>query len=248
MTDQPNNHQPIKGGQDLGRRDFLKSAVAGGAAAAATAMTPQAALAQQPAAAVPAAVPSPAYEFLNLEEQAFVEALVDHMIPADELTPKGTDLGLNVYIDRALGGAWGKGDRLYMQGPWKTGAPSQGYQLPLTPAQLYRAGIEATNAYCVKTYKKPFDKLDAAQREEVLVGLSTGKVNFDALPARTFWTTVYQTVMEGMFSDPIYGGNRNKAGWKMIGFPGALAVNRENVAKYRDKPFPTDPVGIADMS
>ena len=37
-------------------------------------------------------MPSPAYEFLNLEEQAFVEALVDHMIPADDLTQKGTDL------------------------------------------------------------------------------------------------------------------------------------------------------------
>jgi len=70
------------------------------------------------------------------------------MIPADEISPKGTDLGVNIYIDRALAGAWGKGERLYMQGPWKLGAPSQGYQLPLTPAQLYRAGIEATNAHC----------------------------------------------------------------------------------------------------
>ena len=58
------------------------------------------------------------------------------MIPADELTPKGTDVGVNIYIDRALAGAWGKGDRLYMQGPWNIGMPSQGYQLPLTPAQL----------------------------------------------------------------------------------------------------------------
>jgi gluconate 2-dehydrogenase gamma chain len=136
-----------------------------------------------------------------------------------------------------------------MQGPWKLGVPSQGYQLPLTPAQLYRAGIEATNAYCTKTYGKPFDRLDEKQREEVLVGLSGGKVTFESgLPARVFWTTVYQTVMEGMFSDPIYGGNRDKAGWKLIGFPGVIEVNRENVAKYRDKPFPTNPLSIADMS
>ena len=45
------------------------------------------------------------------------------MVPADELSPKGTDLGVNIYIDRALAGAWGKGDRLYMQGPWKLGVP-----------------------------------------------------------------------------------------------------------------------------
>src|SRR5271169_3342904 len=232
--------------QGFGRRDFLKGAVAGGAAAATASLDVPAAHAQQPAASPPA---SAGYEFLNLEEAPFVEALVDHMIPADEFTPRGTDLGINIFIDRALAGGWGKGERLYMQGPWKKGAPSQGYQLPLVPADLYRAGIAATNVHCRKTYGKSFDRLDAKQREEVLVGLSTGKVTFaDGLPVRDFWNVLYQTVMEGMFSDPIYGGNRNKAGWRLIGFPGAIAVNRENVAKFRDKPFPTDPAGIADLS
>ena len=167
--------------QNLGRRDFLKGAVVGGAAAATSAGLPQSAEAQTPASA-PAAS---GYEFLNVEEAAFVEALVDHMVPADDLTPKGTDIGINVFIDRALAGAWGKGDRLYMQGPWKPGVPSQGYQLPLTPAQLYRAGIEATNAHCQKTYSKPFDRLDEKQREEVLLGLSSAKIKFDSgLPVR----------------------------------------------------------------
>jgi len=232
----------------VGRREFLKGAVVAGAASAASAPAILPAAAQaQPAAAAPAAA---GYSFLNLEEAAFVETLVDHMIPADELTPKGTDIGINVYIDRALSSAWGKGDRLYMQGPWKVGVPSQGYQLPLTPAQLYRAGIAATNAYCRKTYGgRTFNRLTDAQREEVLVGLSAGRISFDSgLASRTFWTTVYQSVMEGMFSDPIYGGNRNKAGWKLIGFPGVIAVHRENVERYRDKEFPANPLGIADMS
>jgi gluconate 2-dehydrogenase gamma chain len=246
-ADKPETREETMTEQNFGRRDFLKTAVVGGAAAATTGITqPQTAQAQQPAAAAAAPV---TYEFLNLEEAAFVEALVDHMVPADELSPKGTDLGINVYIDRALAGAWGKGDRLYMQGPWKRGVPNQGYQLPLTPAELYRAGIAATNAYCRKTFGKAFDHLDAKQREEVLVGLSGAKIAFDGgLPARTFWGTVYQTVTEGMFADPIYGGNRDKAGWKMLGFPGAIAVNRENIAKYRDKVFPHEPVGIADLS
>src|SRR5499433_3768722 len=133
----------------FGRRDFLKTAVAGGAAAAATATAIPAPSTQAQQPAQPAAE---GYEFLNLDEAAFVEALVDHMVPADELTPKGTEIGINIYIDRALAGAWGKGERLYMQGPWQVGVPSQGYQLPLTPAQLYRAGIAATNAHCRRTY------------------------------------------------------------------------------------------------
>jgi gluconate 2-dehydrogenase gamma chain len=229
---------------DLRRRDFLKAAVAGGAAAA-TPVLPESAQAQ--ASGTPPAAAG--YMLLNIEEAAFIEALVDHMVPADDLSPKGTDIGINIYIDRALAGGWGKGERLYMQGPWKPGTPSQGYQLPLTPAQLYRAGIEATNAHCIRTYGQTFDRLDEPQREEVLLALSSGKLAFEnGLPSRPFWSSLYQTVMEGMFSDPIYGGNRDKAGWRLIGFPGVIAVNRENVKKFRDRKFPSDPVGIADMS
>jgi gluconate 2-dehydrogenase gamma chain len=238
--------------QGFDRRDFLKSAVAGGAvAASATTTVATAGVAQaEPSPQTPPAPAAPAgYAFLNLDEAAFVEALVDHMVPADEISPKGTDLGVNIYIDRALAGGWGKGDRLYIQGPWKLGTPSQGYQLPLTPAQLYRAGIAATNAHCRKTYGNTFDRIAADQRQEVLTGLSTGKISFDGgLPVRVFWTTLYQSVVEGMYSDPIYGGNRNKAGWAIIGFPGIIAVHRDHVAQYRGKPFPTKPVSIADMS
>ena len=236
--------------QGFDRRGFLKGAVVGGAAAAsaATIVPPEAAQAETTAAA-PTALPPAGYAFFNLDEAAFIEALVDHMIPADEISPKGTDLGVNVYIYRALAGGWGNGDRLYMQGPWKQGAPSQGYQLPLTPAQLYRAGIAATNAHCLKAYGKSFDRIEAAQREEVLTGLSTGKITFDSgPPVRVFWTTLYATVVEGMYSDPIYGGNRNKAGWAIIGFPGVIAVHRDHVEQYRGKPFPNKPLGISDMS
>jgi gluconate 2-dehydrogenase gamma chain len=246
----------------LDRRTFLKSAVAGGAAAV-IATLPQTAPAQQgtPAPVQPTAPaqtqqsslaptpPNAAYSYLNLQEQAFVEALVDHMVPADALSPKGTDLGINIYIDRALAGGWGKGERLYMQGPWKEGVPSQGYQLPLTPAELYRAGIAAANAFCVKTYGKSFDKITASQREEFLLGLQAGKVTFqNGPPARVFFTTMYQTVMEGMFSDPIYGGNRDKAGWKMIGFPGVIALHYQNIEKFRDKKYTANTISIADMS
>jgi gluconate 2-dehydrogenase gamma chain len=229
------------------RRAFLKGALAGTAAATATLPSPGEAAVKAPAAAAP---PPPAtYSHLNAEEAAFVEAVVDHMVPADEHSPKGTDLGINIYIDRALAGGWGKGERLYMQGPWSAGTPSQGYQLPLTPAALYRAGIAASNAACIKSYGKTFDKMAPEQKQEFLVGLQSGKVAFQhGPPSRVFFATLYANVIEGMFSDPIYGGNRDKAGWKMIGFPGVIAVHHQNVEKYRDKKYRVDPVGIGDMS
>ena len=237
----------------VGRRDFIKTAVVGGAAVASTAggIASQDAHAQEQAANA-SAQSSPAaegYSFLNLEEAAFVEALVDHMIPEDQFTPKGTDIGVNIFIDRALAGAWGKGDRLYRQGPWREGVPAQGYQLPLTPAELYREGVKLTNRHCNTTYSRSFDRLDAEQREAVLVALSSGEIDFGSeAVAREFWNILYQTVMEGMFSDPIYGGNRNKVGWRLIGFPGVIAFNRENVKNYLDRELPGDPVSIEDMS
>jgi len=235
------------------RRAFLKGAVAGSAAAvASTIPNPAEAQAKPAAVAAPQAAlqaSPPVYSFLNIDEAAFIEAVVDHMIPADEHSPKGTELGLNLFIDRALAGGWGKGERLYMQGPWKQGTANQGYQLPLTPAELYRAGIGASNAFCVKTWGKSFDKLGAAERETFLMDLRAGKVAFEnGPPARAFFGMLYQNVMEGMFSDPIHGGNRGKAGWKMIGFPGAIAVHYQNIEKFRDKRYLVDPVSIQDMS
>ena len=146
--------------KEFNRRSFLKSSVVGSAVAAGTSLqSPALAQGVNPGSvnAVNTTPSAPGYAFLNIEEAAFVEAVVDHMVPADALSPKGTDIGINIYIDRALAGGWGKGERLYMQGPWKQGTPSQGYQLPLTPADLYRSGIAATNTHCRKTYGKAFD-------------------------------------------------------------------------------------------
>src|ERR1700716_3124524 len=100
------------------RRAFLKSAVASSAAAVSVGL-PQSGQAQ-PKPAGPA-TPNPGYAYLNPDEAAFIEAVVDHMVPADELSPKGTDIGINTYIDRALAGAWAEGEPIYRPGPWKPG-------------------------------------------------------------------------------------------------------------------------------
>jgi len=54
--------------------------------------------------------------------------------------------------------------------------------------------------------------------------------------------------MEGFFADPIYGGNRNKAAWRMIGFPGLPAVYSHLIEQYRNKRYVVEPQSIADFS
>ncbi len=240
MSDHPN------------RRDFLKTVGTVGAtgiAAAVGAESPADAQAQTAAKAAPAAAPvSHAYTFLTAPEAAFIEAAVDRLIPADDLTPGGTDCGVATFIDRQLAGAWGSGDRMYMQGPWDKGVPTQGYQSPLTPAEYFRAGIAATNAYCRKTLQKEFDRLTADQQVKVLQDMEQGRATLEGVPTQEFFNLLLQTAMQGFFADPVYGGNRDKVAWKMIGFPGVIAIYSEHIKTYRNKKYDVEPKSILDLS
>lgn len=234
------------------RRDFLKTVGTVGATGIAAAVTADTAEAQAPAAArTPAALTpvSHAYTFLSAPEAAFIEAAVDRFIPADDLTPGGTDCGVAVFIDRQLAGAWGTGDRTYMQGPWAKGVPTQGYQSPLTPAEFFRAGIAAANGYCRKTFQKDFDRLTVDQQNKVLQDMEQGRITFEGtVPAQEFFNLLLATSMQGFFADPIYGGNRDKAAWKMIGFPGVIAIYSEHIKTYRNKKYDVEPKSILDLS
>ena len=235
----------------LPRREFLKGAgVAGASAAAAatglTACTPEAAT-----TAANAAPPAPdARLVITPEEEAFFSAAVDTIIPADQLSPSGTDCGCVTFIDRQLASAWGGGAKMYRAGPFLRGTPEQGYQLPLTPHQFFVAGIRAANDWSRKTYDgKTFDLLTAEQRAEALTAMEEGKAEFDAFDSKLFFQRLLQITMEGFFSDPIYGGNRNKASWRMLGYPGLPATYADKIDEYRDKPYVvTEPLSIADFS
>jgi hypothetical protein len=61
------------------------------------------------------------------------------------------------------------------------GRPQHGYQLPLTPAQHYKAGCAGMTAACQARFGKPFDKLAAAEREAFLLDIAGGKVRAGAV-------------------------------------------------------------------
>jgi gluconate 2-dehydrogenase gamma chain len=222
-------------------------AVAGNTVAADAVAEPQAARPPAAAAAPSAAAPH-TYTCLSPPEAAFVEAAVDRLIPADDLTPSGTDCGVATFIDRQLAGGFGSGDRMYMQGPWQKGSPGQGYQLPMTPAEFVRAAITATNAHCRKTYQKEFDRLPREQQVAVLQQLERGEIALDPLSSQQFFDLLLNLTMQGFFADPVYGGNRDKVAWKMIGFPGAIAIHSQNIKTYRNKKYDVEPTSIVDLS
>src|SRR5258708_8602540 len=204
--------------ETIPRREFLKGAMIGTAALAAG--NPAPAAAQTPAAAVSASADAEPLLTLTATEHAFIVAAVDTIIPADELSPSGSDCGVATFIDRQLAGAYGMGARLYRQGPFPKAKPELGYQLALNPREFFRAGIEQANAWTRKTYGKDFDRLSEQDREAALKAMDDGKAPFLGFSSRMFFDALLQITMEGFFADPIYGGDRDMAGGKKGGYPG----------------------------
>ena len=233
--------------ESIPRRRFLQGA---GAAATALSTTLTAEAQTAPAAERAAAPPAGNEPLLTLTatEAAFLGAAYDTIIPADPLSPSGTDCGVVNYIDRQLAGGWGNGARLYRGGPFIPGKPEQGYQLSLTPREFFAAGIKAANDWSRKTYGKEFDRLSPADREAALKTMEAGKAEFTDVGGKQFFEALLQSAMEGFFADPIYGGNRDKVSWRMIGYPGLPAAYADKALEYRGKKVVIEPKSIADFS
>ena len=169
------------------------------------------------------------YVFLNREEAAFIESAVARLIPADTTWPGAFEAGVANFIDKQLAGAWGTGERLYRSGPWRSGTPSQGYQLPFTPAELFRTALAAINKNLAAT---PFSRMNSEQQDAYLRRLEAGDEELAGVPSEVFFDHLWQCTLEGFFSDPVYGGNRNMVAWRMIGFPGAYASYYELVDQH----------------
>lgn len=184
------------------------------------------------------------HRFLNQPERQFLLAAVDRLIPADERWPGAAEAGVVNYIELQMAGAWGRGEMLYRHGPFRKGTPMQGYQLEYTPAELFRRSILAINAHFT-SQAKSFDQLPAEEKDAYLSTLEKGDVDLDGVPSNTFFDFLLQHTVEGFFSDPIYGGNKNKIAWKMIGFPGAYADYHDLIDKHGVK-FHREPLSIAD--
>ena len=206
---------------DESRRAFLKGAAVGATAVAGVGLVPDA-LAQtheqQHNAAEAPATTAQAHAhggghgaFLNDDHTATVTAFAERLMPGAPGKPGATDAGVLNYIDLALAGAY---------------ADQQDF---------YRRGLAALDAHCRVTYGKPFAQLTAAQQDETITALEGGKATGFTWPsAQAFFNTLRTHTMEGMFADPVYGGNKDFAGWVLVGFPGAQPLSSLADLQSRD--------------
>ncbi len=183
--------------------------------------------------------------FFTAEEAAAAEAIADRLIPADEHAAGGREAGCAVFADRQLAGPYGRAEGWYMEGPFPPDPlPTQGRQTPDTPAQVWRKGLAGLDAHCRATYgNRPFAQLPPDEQDAVLTAMDKGELRFEGIGAAAAFNQILQTVQEGYFADPIYGGNRDMVGWKLVGFPGVRYDFRDVIA-HPNEPYRLPPVGI----
>jgi len=207
----------------VSRRAFLR----GAGAAAAAIVTPACNRTEQTAGRQRAP-----YAFLNADEAAFIEPAVARLIPADTLGPGALEADVPAFIDLQLAGAWGAGERLYRSGPWQAGTAEQGYQLAFTPAELFRTALRGIGDDLRKSGRNGFAKLNVQDQDAYLKSLESESRDLAGVPSNIFFQSLLEVTVEGFFSDPVYGGNKDMVGWKLIGFPGAYANYYELVDQH----------------
>jgi gluconate 2-dehydrogenase gamma chain len=230
------------------RRNFVGSVGAAVVAPAASMLSDPIGAASVSSRQMPQTLPSPdsqtVYLFFNAAEARFIEAACERLIPADESGPGALGAGVSNYLDKQLGGAWGAGERLYRSGPWQSGTPSQGYQLPFTPGELFHTALRAINQELEKR-GAAFHDLPVDAQDNYLKSLEAGAEDLDGVPCAVFFNLLLGMTVEGFFSDPVYGGNRDMVAWRMIGFPGAYADYYEAIDRHGVK-FEREPMSLAE--
>jgi len=136
--------------------------------------------------------------FLNPEEAAIIDGLAAQIIPSEPGSPGAREAGVTEYIDRALAG----------------------FLRELQP--VYRSGLLALTKFTAAAHPStPFHLLEDDQQLEIVQQLAALSEEQPEEFLGQFFRIVREHTVQGFFGDPAYGGNRNLAGWQLVGFPGA---------------------------
>jgi gluconate 2-dehydrogenase gamma chain len=158
------------------------------------------------------------YAFFNDEQADTIAAIAERLWPGAPGKPGAREADVLNYIDLALAGAY------------------------LDQQDFYRRGLQALDAYTADTLGQPFRRLAPEQQDDVLRAVERGAASGFTWPtAQAFFNTLWTHTIEGMFADPVYGGNRDFAGWRLIEFDGAqpryLRGDMQTDAKFTRVPI-----------
>jgi len=152
--------------------------------------------------------------FFDERAALIVSAAAARIFPSDSSGPGASEAGVVIYIDRQLAGPYGRDRYRYTQPPFAEGLPEQGYQGKATPREIYREGLILLG--------QDFDRLPPADQDRKLRSIETTH----------FFRLLRQHTIEGMFCDPMHGGNVDLIGWQLIGYPGPYMSWSDHIGSH----------------
>ena len=167
--------------------------------------------------------------FFTETEALIVAAAGSRIFPSDESGPGAREAGVAIFIDRQLAGGYGRDRFRYTQPPCEEAPRELGYQGGATPRQIYRDGLKGLQG---------FHLLGPGAQDEAL----------RKIESTLFFSLLRQNTIEGMFCDPLHGGNAGMIGWQLIGFPGPRMSNFDEIEKYYGKAFRPKPMNLRQTS
>ena len=163
--------------------------------------------------------------FFTETEALIVAAGASRIFPSDETGPGAREAGVAIFIDRQLAGPYGKDRFRYTQPPFEDAPREFGYQGSATPRQIYRDGLKTLQG---------FHLLAPGAQDEAL----------RKIESTLFFSLLCKNTIEGMFCDPMHGGNVDMVGWQLIGFPGPRMSNYDEIEKYYGLAFRPKPITL----
>ena len=174
--------------------------------------------------------PNVALMFFYPDEYQTTVAAAERIFPSDDNGPGAKELHAAIFIDHQLASEWGVNARDYRLGPFYDPEETQGEQIPLLRKDLFRLGLKGLNDYSQKNYKKKFQELDPEQQDEVLSAFEKGKADpISGVSAAAFFKLLRSLTIEGVYADPLYGGNKEMIGWEMKRYPGTRMSFKEQI-------------------
>lgn len=186
-------------------------------------------------AATPTANPNVALMFFTPNQYQVTQAAVERIFPADSNGPGAKELNAAIYIDHQLAGPWGSNVKDYRLGAFYKAEENQGPQTKILRKDLFLAGLDSLNKYSNEQFEADFKELEATQQDEVLQAFSEGKVElYGKVSSSQFFSLLRTLTLEGVYADPMYGGNDKMLGWSMRKYPGS---RMQYVAEIQDEKF-----------
>ena len=167
--------------------------------------------------------------FFDTRQALVVSAAAARIFPSDESGPGATEGGVIIYIDRQLAGPYGRDRYRYTQPPFEDGVPEQGYQGRATPREVYRKGLALLG--------EDFDRMTPTAQDDRLRQIETTH----------FFRLLRQHTIEGMFCDPMHGGNADLIGWQLIGYPGPYMSWSGQIEQHHGKPYRPAPRSVEQV-